>query len=263
MTILETIVNHKRREVKNRKELYPTKLLEKSSCFQAPTVSMVRYLRRPDKSGIVAEFKRRSPSKGTINAYASVERTSIGYMQAGASALSILTDSEFFGGSNEDLLVARKFNFCPILRKDFIVDEYQIVEARSIGADAVLLIAAILSPEQCSALTALAHSLGLEVILEVHHEHELRANVACRADIIGVNNRDLRTFEVDVDISRRLKPEIPDEFLAISESGLTSPATIRELRSLGYEGFLVGENFMKHSRPEEEALRFIHELQPV
>src|SRR3954471_1740242 len=152
MNILDKILAHKVKEVEERKGLYPVKLLEQSIFFGSQTVSMKKYIQRPDKSGIIAEFKRKSPSKGIINAYASVERTSIGYMQAGASALSVLTDKEFFGGTSEDLMTARKYNFCPIIRKDFTIDEYQIIEAKSIGADAILLIAAVLEPTQLKAL---------------------------------------------------------------------------------------------------------------
>src|SRR5688500_15119050 len=152
MNILDQIIAHKRKEVSDRKSLYPVKLLEQSIFFSSPTVSLKKYVQRKDKTGIIAEFKRKSPSKGIINAHASVERTTIGYMQAGASALSVLTDKQFFGGSNEDLVVVRKFNFCPIIRKDFTIDEYQIVEAKSIGADAILLIAAVLDPERSKAL---------------------------------------------------------------------------------------------------------------
>ena len=168
--ILDQIVAHKREEVAKRKEIYPVKLLEQSIYFNTPTVSLSKYLRRPDKLGIIAEFKRRSPSKGDINPYASVEEVSIGYMQAGASALSVLTDTHFFGGKNEDLTEARKFNYCPILRKDFVIDEYQIIEARSIGADAILLIAACLEKAEIKSLAALAQSLGLEVLIEIHNE---------------------------------------------------------------------------------------------
>lgn len=260
MTILDTIVKQKHKEVEENKALYPVKLLEKSIFFSSPTVSLVKYLLRPDKSGIIAEFKRKSPSKGNINPYVSVERTSIGYMQAGASALSILTDKEFFGGSNDDLRTARRFNFCPILRKDFVIDEYQIIEAKSMGADAVLLIAACLTPEQVKALTQVAHALSLQVILEVHNREEIEENLDCSADVMGVNNRDLKTFEVSTDVSKQLASLIPDTFIKISESGLASPNVVKDLRAYGYQGFLIGENFMKHSRPEVAAKEFIEQL---
>lgn len=255
--ILDQIVEHKLKEISENKSLYPVKLLEQSIFFQSPTVSLKKYVQREDKTGIIAEFKRKSPSKGVINAHASVERTTIGYMQAGASALSVLTDKQFFGGNNEDLKTVRKYNFCPILRKDFTLDEYQIIEAKSIGADAILLIAAILEPNQSKLLAAFAHSLGLEVLLEVHDEKELNAHLDTGADLVGVNNRNLKTFEVTLETSKRLADRIPEEAVGVSESGITSPADIVELRKYGYEGFLIGENFMKHSRPEEEAKIFM------
>src|SRR5438874_1033438 len=160
MNILEEIVAHKAKEVQERKELYPVKLLERSIHFNSPTVSLKNYLQRKDKVGVIAEIKRRSPSKGTINKYVDIEKVSIGYMQAGASGLSVLTDEKYFGGKNEDLTKARKFNYCPILRKDFTIDEYQVTEAKSIGADAVLLIAAVLSKEKIKELAILAHQLA-------------------------------------------------------------------------------------------------------
>lgn len=260
MNILDTIIAHKYKEVEERKALYPVKLLETSIYFPSQPVSFKKYLLREDKSGIIAEIKRKSPSKGIINQYVSIERTSLGYMQAGASALSILTDKEFFGGSSEDLQIARKYNFCPILRKDFIVDEYQIIEAKSIGADVILLIAASLTPQQVKDFTKVAKSLSMEVLLEVHNEEELQANLHAGVDAIGVNNRNLKTFEVDIDISKRLATRIPDDVVKVSESGISLPSTVKELRTYGYRGFLMGENFMKHSRPENAAKEFIDEL---
>lgn len=263
MNILDQIIAHKRAEVAERKSLYPVRLLEQSIFFSSPTVSLKRYIRRADKTGIIAEFKRQSPSKGIINASASVERTTIGYMQAGASALSVLTDKNFFGGSNEDLAVVRKFNFCPILRKDFTIDEYQVLEARSIGADAILLIAAVLDPAAAGKLCDLAHSLGLEVLLEVHDEAELKDHRNVNADLIGVNNRSLKTFEVSIDVSKKLAPLIPPHVVKVSESGISKAETIIELRGFGYEGFLMGENFMKHSRPDVAALAFMKGLRKM
>lgn len=260
MNILEKIIAHKHQEVAERKSLFPVKLLEKSIYFSSPVVSLRKYIQREDKSGIIAEIKRKSPSKGIINPYISIERTSIGYMQAGASALSILTDTEFFAGSNEDLSAARKFNFCPILRKDFTLDEYQIIEAKSIGADAVLLIAAALEPVRAKELAKFAKSLGLEVLLEVHDEKELESNLDSGADLIGVNNRNLKTFEVNIEISRALAKRIPKEVVKVSESGIESPDTIVELKQYGYEGFLMGQNFMQHSRPEKACKEFIDKL---
>jgi indole-3-glycerol phosphate synthase len=263
MNILDQIIEHKRKEVSDRKSLYPVKLLEQSIYFSSPTVSLKKYVQRKDLTGIIAEFKRKSPSKGIINAYAPVERTTIGYMQAGASALSVLTDKHFFGGSNDDLVLVRKFNFCPILRKDFTIDEYQIIEAKSIGADAILLIAAVLSPVESKSLASFAHSLGLEVLLEVHDEYELKQNLEVGADLIGVNNRNLKTFDVSIEISKQLASLIPNSVVKVSESGISKPETVIELKKYGYEGFLMGENFMKHSQPEVAAMDFVQELRKV
>lgn len=263
MSILDQIIEHKRKEVEERKSLFPVKLLEKSIFFGSPTVSLKKYVLREDKSGIIAEIKRKSPSKGVINPYLSIERTSIGYMQAGASALSVLTDKHFFGGSNDDLTVARKYNFCPILRKDFVLDEYQIIEAKSIGADAILLIAAVLDPERIKSLSAFAHTLGLEVLLEVHDETELLNNTPAQVDLIGVNNRNLKTFEVSIETSKRLSSLIPDSIVKVSESGIDDPKTIIELKQFGFKGFLIGQKFMQQSRPEKACKEFIDELRRV
>lgn len=259
MTILDEIVKHKKMEVEERKSLYPVKLLERSIYFDTRPVSLKKYLLRPDKSGIIAEFKRKSPSKGMINEFASVEQVTVGYMQAGASALSVLTDEHFFGGRNKDLTEARKFNYCPILRKDFLIDEYQVVEAKSIGADVILLIAACLSAADALNLAKVAKSLGLEVLMEVHNTDEL-SKVNPFIDIVGVNNRNLNNFEVRTDTSKQLAEKIPDDFLKISESGIDNPQTIHELRSFGYKGFLIGETFMKTSRPEKACKNFIQAL---
>jgi indole-3-glycerol phosphate synthase len=263
MNILDKIIEYKRKEVEDKKSLYPVKLLEQSIYFATQPVSMSRYILRDDLTGIIAEFKRKSPSKGVINAYASVERTTLGYMQAGASALSVLTDKPSFGGTNDDLTVARKFNFCPIIRKDFTIDEYQIVEAKSIGADAILLIAAVLEPTHLKKLCDFSHSLGMEVLLEVHDGGELNRNIDAGADLIGVNNRNLKTFEVSIDISKRLAELIPSGVVKVSESGISDPATIIELRKFGFRGFLMGENFMKHSRPDKAAREFVSVLRKL
>ena len=259
MDILDKIVAHKKAEVAKRQELYPIALLEQSIYFETETVSMVQYLQREDKVGIIAEFKRKSPSKGTINANASVEKVSIGYMQAGASGLSVLTDSEFFGGSSKDLEEARKFNFCPILRKDFIIDDYQIIEAKSIGADTILLIARILTEMEIKRMASLARRLGMEVLMEVHDEADID-KASYDVDIIGVNNRNLSTFETSTDVSKVLAPLIPDNFLKISESGIHDADTLIDLTSHGFEGFLVGEQFMKSSRPEVACREFIQSI---
>lgn len=263
MNILEKIIAHKKEEVAEKCSMVPVKLLEKSTYFDSPVVSMKKYIQRNDKTGIIAEFKRKSPSKGIINSNASVESVTIGYMQAGASALSILTDKAFFGGDNEDLTVARKFNFCPILRKDFIIDEYQIIEAKSIGADCILLIAAALEPKRLKELANFAHTLGLEVLMEVHDGEELKKSLNEHLDLVGVNNRSLKTFEVSLDTSFGLVQRIPNEFVKISESGISQPETLFELKKSGFDGFLIGENFMKSSRPQQAALNFMNAYRKI
>lgn len=260
MNILAEITAYKRREVAERKELFPVKLLEQSIYFPTPPVSFRKYLLRDDLTGIIAEFKRKSPSLGVINAHASVERTTIGYMQAGAAALSVLTDTPFFGGKNDDLKTARKFNFCPILRKDFTIDEYQIIEAKAIGADVVLLIAGILTAAEVKTLAAFARSLGLEVLLEVHDRAELDRSLTDQVAAVGVNNRNLQDFTVNLDTSKELAELIPAQFVKVSESGISQPATVKDLRRYGYRGFLMGEAFMKTSRPEKTLAAFIEAL---
>jgi indole-3-glycerol phosphate synthase len=249
-SVLQEIVANKRQEVQEAQQLYPAKLLERSIYFESPTVSLRGYLDRDDLTGIIAEIKRKSPSKGMLNEHISVEKLSLGYMQAGASALSVLTDKKFFGGTTTDLTAARRLNYCPILRKDFIVDEYQIIEAKSIGADVVLLIAAVLTPQETKRFAALARSLGLEVLLEVHTEREIESHIVSEVDLVGVNNRDLATFSIAVETSERLAEKIPASMTKISESGISSPEVIRSLRQYGYKGFLIGEAFMRAASPE-------------
>lgn len=260
MDILEKIVEHKKQEVAQRKELYPVKLLEQSIYFNTQPVSLSKYLRRSDKNGIIAEFKRKSPSKGNINTHANVETVSIGYMQAGASALSVLTDQKFFGGKNTDLTEARKFNFCPILRKEFIVDEYQIVEAKSIGADAILLIAECLEKKKIANLAEFARSLQLEVLMEIHDAVQLE-KCNPHLNVVGVNNRNLKTFKVDTQTSLDLLPLIPNDFVKISESGISNPQTIVDLSSAGFDGFLIGEHFMNNANPHFACRDFIIEVE--
>lgn len=262
MNILEKIIAHKKKEVAELRTLYPVKLLEQSIYFETPVVSLKKYLLREDKSGIIAEFKRRSPSKGDINPYASVERVSIGYMQGGASALSVLTDRQFFGGKNEDLTEARRFNFCPILRKDFIIDEYQLVEARSIGADAVLLIAECLDKQRLAQLAKTARGLGMEVLMEVHSREQLDKYTG-DVDAIGVNNRNLEDFSVSIAASLELAVSLPAGTVKISESGLDDPQAVVELRRAGYQGFLIGEYFMRQADPGKACREFIRRVQHI
>lgn len=259
MNILSEIIRHKIAEVEERKSLYPTKLLEKSIYFSTQPVSLRKYLQREDKSGIIAEFKTKSPSKGDMNPYADVEKISVGYMQAGASALSILTDQKYFGGNAQDLTKARKYNYCPILQKDFFVDEYQILEAKSIGADAILLIASALSKTKIKNMAKFARSLGLEVLFEIHNKEELD-KLNDHIEIVGVNNRDLQTFETNINQSIEMAAIIPDSLLKVSESGIKDAESLIKLRSYGYQGFLIGENFMRTASPARACKEFISDI---
>ena len=259
MNILDKIVHQKRKEVAERKSLYPVSLLEKTIYFNTPVVSLKKYLTRSDKLGIIAEFKRKSPSKPAINLYAEVEKVSIGYMQAGASALSVLTDQDFFGGSLADLTEARKYNFCPILRKDFIIDEYQLLEAKSAGADAVLLIAECLEKEALKNLAATANGLGLEVLMEIHDETGLE-KLNDYIDVLGVNNRDLRVFKTDIQNSVKIASQIPEGQIKISESGIKTAEDIVTLLKMGYDGFLIGEQFMKNADPGKACGELINKV---
>lgn len=258
--MLDQIIEHKRKEVADKKALYPIELLTRSIYFEAPSVSLKKYLLREDKNGIIAEIKRKSPSKGVINEYVNIERTSIGYMMAGASAISVLTDEHFFHGKNEDLITARKFNYCPILRKDFVIDEYQIIEAKSIGADAILLIAAVLNPQEVKKFTELAHSLKMEVLLELHSEDELHY-LETYNDIIGINQRNLKTFEEKNEAINKMVHALPSTSVKIAESGIRTPEEVLQLKSIGFNGFLIGETFMRSSRPEETCKKFIQDLE--
>lgn len=253
-TILDEIVAKKKIEVAERKEQLPVAMLEKLPLFSSPAYSLKRFLIDDEKSGIIAEFKRKSPSKGFINEKASITQITETYANNGASALSVLTDNYFFGGSTDDLISAR-INAIPILRKDFIIDEYQVIESKAIGADAVLLIAAVLTPAQVKELTMSAHSLGLEVILEVHNENETD-HLYEKVDVIGVNNRDLDTFEVSLETSERLAHLLPKEKILVSESGIRSVDDILHLKNFGYDGFLIGEEFMRQSDPGLAFMQF-------
>lgn len=260
MNILEEIKRHKIKEVAEKKSLFPEKLLERSPYFEGPTMSMKEYLTRDGASGIIAEFKRKSPSKGNINLYANPEKVSIEYMQAGASAISVLTDEKFFGSKKDDLTTVRKFNYCPILRKDFIFDPYQIVEARSLGADVILLIAKLLKPHQAEEFTQVAHDLNLEVLLELHDEKEVQEFGHLNVDLVGINNRNLNNFEVNTEQSIRLAQLLPTEKIKIAESGIHSPKTLLNLRTQGFQGFLIGEYFMKNSRPGLACKDFVQQI---
>jgi indole-3-glycerol phosphate synthase len=256
--ILDTIVAHKKTEVARNQVLVSVLDLQQQPNYLRKTYSLKKNLLTDTQStGIIAEFKRKSPSKGIINGHSQVTDVAVGYMRAGAAALSILTDANFFGGSTADLLAARPLCNIPILRKDFIVDSYQIYEAKAMGADLILLIAACLSPSQIKEFAALAHDLGLEVLIEVHDETELLQNMESGADLIGVNNRNLQTFEVNLATSVQLAKLMPPNAISIAESGITSYKEVEFLKQHGYKGFLIGENFMKQSNPAEGLRSFL------
>lgn len=249
ITILDRIVARKKVEVEAAKNKNAYTKLEESEFFSRKTYSFREFLLDPNRSGIIAEFKRKSPSKGIINDQVKVKKVTQAYADAGASALSVLTDHAFFMGKKTDLVQARKANQIPVLRKDFMIDEYQIIEAKALGADIILLIAAILSPQEIKKMAALAKSLGLNVLLEVHNLEELERSLDPQIDAVGVNNRNLADFTVSVDTSFTLIKSIPPEFLKISESAISDPETIRQLKEAGFNGFLIGETFMKEADP--------------
>jgi len=258
MNILETIVEHKKSEVRSRKSAVGIAALEKRKLFSRPVLSLKKSLLDKSKTGIIAEFKRKSPSKGIINDKADVAEVTKGFADNGASCLSVLTDEFFFGGNDEDLIKARP-NEIPILRKDFIIDEYQIVEAKSLGADIILLIAACLSPAAVKKLAAFARGLGLEVLLELHGEEELE-HVCDEMAVIGVNNRNLKTFDVDIERSLRMAEKIPLSKLKVAESGISSIENILLFKRHGFQGFLIGENFMKAPDPTIAFAEFVKQL---
>ncbi len=259
MTILDNITAYKFKEVAAKKEAIPVRLLEKFPLFAKETKSLAAAL-RISTTGIIAEHKRRSPSKSVINDKVLLHEVVSGYELAGAKGISVLTDSNFFGGSLDDLLVAEKTVSIPILRKEFIIDPYQIYEAKAYGADAILLIAACLSAEELKQFSHLAKSLKLDVLLEVHNREELQKSLLPNVDMIGVNNRNLKNFKVNIQTSRKLAKEIPVDFVKISESGISDVEIIKELRTYGFQGFLIGESFMTTENPSETAKLFIEKL---
>ena len=261
MNILDKIIADKFKEVELKKSLIPIQQLEKSVLFDHKCNSLAKSLR--SGSGIIAEHKRRSPSKSVINQSLNVQDVAKGYEEADVSGISVLTDGKYFGGSLEDLLYARASVKIPILRKEFMIDEYQISEAKAYGADAILLIAAVLTEKQLIYLADSAKKLGMDVLLEIHNEEELRKSLKVNADMIGVNNRNLKTFEVSIDNSKKLAELIPNEFVKVSESGISTTAAIADLKNYGYEGFLIGENFMKTDNPGAAAKKFITELKSM
>lgn len=258
MNILDKIVAQKQKEVAERKASVPVAELERKKFFTSDTLSLKSFLADPGRTGIIAEFKRKSPSKGIINDRVTVEEVTSAYAQNGASGISVLTDQEFFGGSLDDLLAAT-INDVPLLRKDFMIDEYQLIEAKAYGAEVILLIAACLTPVQVKTMAATAKRLGLEVLLEIHNEEELE-HICEAVDLVGVNNRNLKTFEVSIDTSLGLINKIPKEKPAVAESGISDVNTIVTLRQAGFSGFLIGENFMKQASPSVAFADFVNQL---
>ena len=255
MNILEKITIHKRKEVEARKLSLPIDSLKQSMYFDREVFSLKNKLQSQD-FGIIAEHKRKSPSKGIINGNVNVEEVVEGYVKAGAVGCSVLTDEEFFGGSNADLVHARQQVEAPLLRKEFIIDDYQLIEAKSMGADVILLIAECLTKAEVKHLAHFAKQLGLEVLMEIHSEPQLE-KVTDDIDIVGVNNRNLETFEVSIENSLKLVNKIPDSVVKISESGINNPMSVRTLNQAGYKGFLIGEYFMKQENPSLACKNFI------
>ena len=259
MTILDQINADKRIEVAQAKALVSIAELMKYSSYNKPVPSLTEFLLNPEKSGIIAEHKRQSPSKGLINGNVNLAEVVKGYEEGGASAVSVLTDQKYFGGNLADLKEATSLLSIPVLRKEFIVDEYQIHEAKAYGASIILLIAASLTSEEVDRFAKLARELGMEVLFEVHNEDEL-LKVSDYVNVVGVNNRDLKTFKVDIQQSVKLSTLIPEKFIKISESGISNPETVKMLKTFGYQGFLMGENFMKEANPGEAFCNFVQKI---
>lgn len=257
MTILDQIIANKRKEIEASKSFMSIAGLQSSPYFTRKGLSLKKRLL--ESPGIIAEFKRKSPSKGWIHEDADVVGITSGYSDSGAAGISILTDTKYFGGVQQELTAARPHVTCPILRKDFIIDEYQLYEAKSIGADVILLIAAALTPFECRVLASKAKELGLEVLLEIHNRQELDC-LCDEIDLVGVNNRNLKTFEVSTGLSFELAPFIPGDFIKISESGLSDASVVKKLQKVGFRGFLMGENFMKEKNPAAALQQFCKEM---
>ena len=243
-TILDEIVAQKRVEILEKQKIQSIEDFKNSENFNLPIKSSKESILDESKSGIIAEFKRKSPSKGFINKDANVKEVVAGYEKFGASVVSVLTDEQFFGGSFDDLIDAKNVLNIPILRKDFIVDEYQVYETKAIGADLMLLIAECLTKNEVYNLAKTAKEIGLEVLLELHSEDQLE-KVNDFIDLIGVNNRNLKNFEVDIEKSKQILKQLPEDLIKVAESGISDPETVKELRQAGFQAFLIGENFMK------------------
>lgn len=257
MNILEQIIADKKIEVAHKKEYMPAKALEILPDFKRRTISLKESIL--NTTGIITEFKRKSPSKGIINDTSKVADVVKGYDLNGSAGMSILTDEKYFGGTNDDIFNARDATKKPILRKDFMIDEYQIIEAKAIGADVILLIAACLTPEEVKTLSAFAKSLQLEVLLELHAKEEMD-HICDSVDLVGINNRDLKNFQVNWQHSIELASMLPKDKIKIAESGIHNVDTLLMLKKNGFDGFLIGENFMKNTNPTIAFANFVNEL---
>lgn len=258
MNILDTIVAVKKTETEARKKKYPVQVLERSAYFDKPVKSFFDSLNKKEPS-VIAEFKRKSPSKGIINNKAEVVHVASGYFSAGVSAMSVLTDNSFFGGSEDDLEKVAKLSLLPLLRKEFIIDEYQVIESKAIGASAILLIGAILNKSESKKLSSLAKSIGLEVLFEIHDESDLE-KMDTEVRIAGVNNRDLKSFDINMGNSLSLLKKIRPDCLKVAESGFQTINDVMEMYAHGYDAFLIGERFMKSENPSESAAEFMKDL---
>lgn len=260
MTILDTIKAQKLKEVEALKLNFNVSDLEKFPLFSSTTNSLKNAVKNALSGGIIAEFKRKSPAKGNINLEANIAEVTQGYVDAGAVGLSVLTDELFFGAKKDDFHLARKNNTIPILRKDFILDEHQIFQSKAIGADVILLIAKFLTKNQLRSFTYLAHELGLEVFLETHSETEILDNLNLPFDLIGINNRNLNSFEVAVENSIKLAELLPKSCVKIAESGIQDFETVQLLKKYGFNGFLIGEYFMREQNPAAKCAELIQKL---
>lgn len=258
MDILEEIIAHKKIEVAQQKQVFSISDLEREPFFNQQRPSMITSLLDPKKTAIIAEYKRQSPSKGIINEHSTVGEVTEAYTRFGASGISVLTDQKFFGGNISDLHAATT-NSIALLRKDFVIDEYQLLEAKAFGASVVLLIAACLSVNEVKQLAHSAKQLGLEVLLEVHNEQEV-GHVCDAIDMVGVNNRNLKNFEVSIENSLKLYSLLPKNKLAIAESGISHVNTINTLKQAGFNGFLIGEKFMSDENPAKAFEEFVNNL---
>lgn len=258
-TYLNQIIQLKKQEVEQAKIQQPIHLLQQQALYKRQKISAKKAIVDPDKTGIIAEFKRKSPSKGYIHENAEIDKIIPQYEKAGASMISILTNRPFFGAQADDFTRARELSTIPLLRKEFIIDAYQLHESKAMGADVILLIASCLDKKEIATFTQIAHDLDMEVLLEIHTEKQLET-YSTDIDLVGINNRNLETFEVDLAHSRKLLAQLPTESIKIAESGLDSPETVLALKNSGFHGFLIGERFMKTDNPGESFAQFNLEI---